>query len=104
MKKEDKKDEYCLYVSGRLIEDLTEDLGSTVKPLFRVMAEVIRVSDEESKSDVTMERLWVNRLPERMEVFMYEEPNKHIKKLYLLENKDGANRLLLTMSLRGILF
>jgi hypothetical protein len=97
MKKEKAKNDYCLYISGKLIKNLTQEFGTTTKPLFKVDVQIIKLSEEEC-TDATIKRLLVNRLPENMEVLMYEEPNKHNKKLFCLKKEKGANHLILVVS------
>ncbi len=104
MKKEDKKDEYCILLSGKIIKDLTRTEGRTTYPLFKVETTIIRLSDEESKNDATIERLLVNRLPEKLEVMMSDEPKNYIRKLFSLEEKEGATHLYACLSLKGLLF
>lgn len=93
--------EYCLFLKGTLIKDLTTKDSRAETPLFKVSAEVLFLKEEEL-ADHTIRRLLVNRLPQKLEVFMYDHPDSELAKEAPHAVKKEAEKTFLALVISGV--
>lgn len=90
---------YALLLSGTITKDLSEPIHGGKRILYKAKVELLPLAENELEGK-TIERLLVNRLSEKREVFMCEEPKRFEKKIFAVEKRSEGTFLFLV--LRGI--